>query len=822
MNLITPEKDLKKILLNVLMPGRYVGGEYGSKKTFNSTNLNFGICFPDLYEIGMSNQAIKLIYRGLNNIEGISCERVFAPAQDFEEQLKRNNIPLYTLESGIPLNELDILGLSIGYELSATNILTILETGQIPLLNRDRTESDPIVIAGGPAITNPIPFGSFLDAVYLGEAEKDFFSLMQEFKKIKKSGASRSDKIDFLSKSPFIWTETKKEQVNRSIWPGFNTTNSGLIPVSSIATVQDNGIIEIMRGCPNSCRFCHAASFYRPYRQKNIEHILAEVDYLINNCGYNELTLSSLSSGDYKDLDILIKKLNHEYERSNISFSLPSLRINSFTLPLLKELSRVRRSGLTFAIESPDEQWRKSINKEIDPEKIIKILKEAKDMGWKLAKFYFMIGLPGTDRLTEADKISSYIDEIQKKTSMKLNVNVGTFIPKAHTPFQWSPQLKEHESYKDMRDLKNYFKRNANVKLSYHSPIVSYVEGIISRGDKRVGDIILNAYKSGARLDAWEEHFDMSIWKKTIDACDWNVEEDLSRERSIDEILPWDNINLGISKPYLKKEYTKALNYQTTEMCDYPCNHNCGVCINETIVEKSRNIKDISIQKESDKTEKDISEDSFTYILEFSKTGKAIYLSHLNIVNVFSKTLRRAGVALRYTQGFNPKPKMEFAHPLSLGIESNVEIFSVTLNSIIKPEILLGKMNDKIPSGIEITKCINFQSEISNRKKKSLMSLYGGSEYLISNFSQDRSDLFEKLQTYTDVSKNDFPNIKIKKESELTLRVTIQNTGRKDSNIFFHIDKLIERYKFYENFSLERVSLFAGMEMKNYFDFLNP
>ena len=818
MSLIKPENDLKNILLNVLMPGRYVGGEFGSIKTYNKSSLNFGICFPDLYEIGMSNQAIKLLYRGLNNIEGISCERVFAPAQDFEEKLKSNNIPLYTLENGIPLKDLDILGFSIGYELSATNILAILETGQIPILKQERTENDPVIIAGGPAITNPIPFSSFIDAVYLGEAEKDFYDLMIKISTVKKNGAGRASILELLSASPYIWTDTKSEPVQRSIWPGFNSKISGLIPVSSIATVQDNGIIEIMRGCPNSCRFCHAASFYRPYRQKNINHIIEEADFLINQCGYNELTLSSLSSGDYKDLDILIKRLNLEHEKSNVSFSLPSLRINSFTLPLLKELSKVRRSGLTFAIETPDEQWRKSINKEIDPEKIIEILKEAKGMGWKLAKFYFMIGLPGTDRLTEADKISSYIEEIQKKTGMKLNVNVGTFIPKAHTPFQWSAQLKEQESYKDMRNLKNHFKRNTNVKLSYHSPIVSYIEGVISRGDKRVGDIILNAYNSGARLDAWEEHFDMSIWQKAIDNADWDVEEEITREKSIDEPLPWDGINLGITKTYLKREYLKAINYETTEICDDPCDHNCGVCKKETVVGKTDNKQDILNIKNSvqhDTLEKD---ESYTFLIEFSKTGKAIYLSHLNMVNVFSKTLRRSGVSIKYTQGFNPKPKMEFAHPLSLGIESKVEVFSITLSSQIQPENLLSIMNENLPSGIIISRCAVLESKVSNRKKKSLMSLYGGSSYIIKPLSKFNNDLFNNIKEY-DKENKEYPHLKINFEND-TIKVKIYNTGKKDSNIFFHIEKIIDRNIFNENYSLERSMLFAGNKGENYFNFL--
>ncbi len=813
MALIVPEKDLRHLLLNVTMPGRYVGGEFGIVKNYNKSNLNFGICFPDLYEIGMSNQAVKLMYRGLNKLNNVSCERVFAPAQDFEIQLKLNNIPLYTLESGIPLNELDILGFSIGYELSATNILAILETGNIPLLKNERTESDPIVIAGGPAITNPIPFGNFLDAVYLGEAENDFYTMMQQIALEKKRGTDRDGILQILIKSPFIWTNTKTKNVRRSIWQGFNTAILGDIPVSSINTVQDNGIIEIMRGCPNSCRFCHAASFYRPYRQKSIENILTEIDFLIKKCGYNELTLSSLSSGDYNNLDLLIKKLNSKYVKNNISFSLPSLRINSFTLPLLKELSKVRKSGLTFAIETPDELWRKGINKEIDPSKIIEILKEAKRMGWKLAKFYFMIGLPGTDRLTESDKISAYVDEIQKKTNIKLNVNVGTFIPKAHTPFQWAPQLKEFEAYKDMRDLKNYFKRNPNVKLSYHSPIVSYIEGMLSRGDERVGDIILKAYKKGARLDAWEEHFDMDIWKSVISSTDWDVEKETTRERNIDEKLPWDGISLGINKSYLKREYKKALEYKTTEICDDPCSHNCGVCKKETVIEKNNLKEEIGNGNNTFDILEDNIQASYTYLIEFSKQGKAIYLSHLNMVNVFSKSLRRSSVFLKYSQGFNPKPKMEFAHPLSLGISSDVEIMSISLITDIKASELKTKLNYNLPEGITVKRCYMLENNADKKKRKSLMSMYGGSHYIIrSLIKQTNIIFFNQFINYANL--NVFPNLNISIIDE-GIQVEIVNTGKKDSNIFFHIEKLIDRKIFNEKFSLQRIKLNGNIKNKS-------
>lgn len=785
MERIKPEVELREILLNVRRPGRYVGGEYGIISEVEDGDFKTAVCFPDLYEIGMSNQAIKILYREFNAIDGIVCERVFAPDTDFEQQLIDNNLYLYTLESGIPLKELDLLAISIGYELAATNILTILERGGIAIFNDERDENSPIVIAGGPAITNPLPFAGFLDGVFIGEAEENFEKTLIKLRDAKKKGGNRRSYLKIIDEDENIWTYKKHREGRtavRASWMGFGRRNLENLPVSSVSSVQDNGIIEIMRGCPNSCRFCHAGYFYRPYRQKRIDDILMEADFLINKCGYNEITLSSLSSGDYKNLTSLIKALNLEYGNRNISFSLPSLRINSFTLPLLEELSKGRKSGLTFAVETPEENWQRSINKEIDREKIIEILKEAKRLGWKVAKFYFMIGLPLSGNKNEEKSIAEYIDYIQKNSGLRINVNVGTFIPKPHTPFQWAYQLTSEESYRKLTWLKAYFKQNRNVKLSYHTPFVSFLEGVISRGDERVGELIISAHKKGARLDAWTEYFKREIWEEVFTEASWDIEDEICRERETSENLPWDTVDLGVNKKYLIFEYKKSKESRMTPSCEKICSHNCGIC-NEEIrpveneIDSAAEIKGkVSCGRKG------------KYLFKYRKKGKAVFLSHINMMNIFQSAFQRALIALEYSKGFNPKPVIEFAHPLSLGIESDYEILSAEINTNYRYDEIIENLNTNLPTGIEVIDCKELEPYVTGTKKHSLMSLYGGSEYKLYSLSTELTpDIITRdIKKLFLVEKI---NIELTTEKEYVI-IKLPDNGTKISNIMHVLKEL--------------------------------
>lgn len=780
MRLIRPEKDLSHILPRVQMPGRYTGGEFASLRSLAHEQLAppqgppgpgtdidpllTAICFPDLYDIGMSNTAIKLIYAQLNALEGVRCERVFSPAPDFEACLREAGLPLYTLESGIPLHELDVLGISVGYELSATNIPAILETGGIPILRSDRGDYDPLVIAGGPAVTNPLPFSRFFDAVYIGESESNFSRIVSSLKDIKKRGGTRQDRIELLTGFPEIWMPEKNE-VYRGTWSNFNTSRLGPTPVPNVGVVQDHGVTEIMRGCPNGCRFCHAGMFYRPFRQKSYSRIVEEIDYFVFDLGYREITLSSLSTGDYRGIPELVAFLNRRYAGLGVSFALPSLKVNSFTLPVLQEVSRVRKSGLTFAVETPGLQAQRSINKEVPVDRVVEILKEARTRGWNMAKFYFMIGLPGhlydkNEHHDEIDSISEYLHRVRNETGFKLNVNIGTFIPKPHTPYQWSRQLGEEEALEKILRIRSEF-RKGPVKISYHSPFVSFLEGVISRGDARVGGLIETAYRRGARLDAWEEHISFDLWKKIFSEADWDVEQETLRERAPDEALPWDGIDIGLRKEYLLQELEKSRAHTLTDECIFPCTHHCGVCVKSLrpempqseeelikIPPPERNIPGGGAGESSNDEE---GPEGTWFLFLFEKKGKARFLSHINIMTIFERSFQRAGIHLEYTKGFNPKPRLDFAQPLSLGIESLGEpgrckiIFDEKNDAPPSEGVLLQRINSKLPDGISIINFLPFHDKYAHGKGRSLMSLFTGAEYHIRPHDSKSSQELEKL-----------------------------------------------------------------------------
>ena len=761
-------------LLEVQNPSRYLGGEYGQIVKEGDDYLNFTMAFPDLYEIGMSNQAIKIIYNGLNARENIRCERVFTPDTDFEKLLKEKNVPLYSLETGIPLYQSDVIGFSIGYELGITGLLSILDMGRVPLLKKDRTEEHPIVIAGGCGVTNPAPFSIFLDAFFIGEAENQFFDLIDDMAKIKKSGGTRSDLLKKLSEHPNIWMPGKKAVKATQLDFGKVPSVKSYFPVANIKPVQDHGVVEIMRGCPNGCRFCHAGIYYRPQRVKDAKIILDEVDEVIYKAGQREVSLSSLSSGDYTEIDKLLDILSKKYQDARVSFQLPSLKVNSFTLPLLEKLSEVRKSGLTFAVETPSDAWQLSLNKEVFKEKLIEIIKEAKKRGWNKAKFYFMIGLPpGNDaqhlaknpenQKTEEQEIVDFLIEIQEATRINCSVNVGTFIPKAHTPYERVRQLTIEEATEKMLFIRRSLPRG-KFKVSTHFEFVSFVEGMISRGDERVGELLLKAYQKGCRLDAWEDHMEVDIWKSVIEEADFDVVNEITRERAADEILPWSDISLGPKEVFYKKEFDNSVNRVLTNKCAPKCTSPCGVCNVQKSIQVNTN-SNLNFDKLSEDVLKNRHKTIpsgeqnipvlYRVLFSFTKQNGGEFIPHLATQDVIHKAFLRSELPVVFTDGFNPVPRLELATTLSLGIDSTDEIASCLLRYETSEEEFVAKMNESLPQGLKINSAYIFP--VSNkRKRESLSSCLYGAEYqykfLISEYDVNRFVTSEGFNEF--VSKN--------------------------------------------------------------------
>ncbi len=755
MTLINPIERFGSRLISVQNPSTYTGGEIGSivkPHAVNDTLFNTAIAFPDTYTIGMSNQAIKIIYQGLNKKKDIRCERVFCPEKDFEQLLTQTDTPLYTLETGMPLKNLDMLCFSIGYELGITGALSILENGRIPLLKKDRSENDPIIFAGGVGATNPAPFSVFFDAVFIGEAEGGMFELFEKLALMKKQGASKKEILEELARCPNVWTEDMSVEkcghakAFRAVYEGFDSDEpiESFLPLPNIKTVQNHGVVEIMRGCPNGCRFCHAGIYYRPQRARSKKTIFEYVDKLVNQAGYKEISLTSLSSADYPDIGGLLRELNNKYRAKNISFQLPSLKVNSFTLPLLEELSEVRKSGLTFAVETPDEAWQLRLNKEVYAQHLVDLINEAKKKGWNKAKFYFMVGLPfpETEEKTEEKVIVDFMLDLQKRTGIVCHVNVGTFIPKPHTPYQWVRQISPEESDRKLRYIRDNLPKG-RFKVGTHDVSTSYIEALCSRGDKRSGMVIYNAFKKGVRLDAWEDHLraDLPLWEEAFSEAGYDVKAEILRERSKDEKLPWDDVSLGPSKSFYLKEWEKNEKELLTPVCKPDCDHRCGVCSNKVSVNTDKISQEVYKSEQLTGLNK-LNEPSGSYdrrsemnipliwraVFRFTKTNGGQFISHLSSIEMFNRAIQKSGLPVIYTAGFNPLPRLEFSSTLSLGTVSLDEIASVVMYEGCDEKSFIEKLNKELPSFIQINHAFIFPVT-NQRRRESLSACLWGNEY---------------------------------------------------------------------------------------------
>ena len=597
-----------KILPYVETPGQYIGGEWNSiKKEDGSVDITFALAFPDTYAIGMSHQGMQILYGLLNERKDTACERVFAPWYDMEAALRKHNIPLYSLESFKPLGEFDIIGFSLQYEMSYTNVLNMLDLARIPLRREERTEKDPLVIAGGPLALAPEPISDFIDIFFVGDGEEKLPQFIECFKALNHSGNfSREEKILSLVKemnnlyAPSLYEVSydsvgvvinKMEPKQPGVPPvvrGASISNLGkaYFPESPIVpyvkTVFDRISIEVMRGCTQGCRFCQAGMTKRPNRIRSVDKILNMSGDCYRNTGHDEISLGALSISDYPHLKDLMTRMGEVFNPKNVNIAFPSLRVSEELTELPSYLNTVRKSGLTFAPEAATTRLRKVINKNISNEDLFAGVREAYKEGWNLVKLYFMVGLPTeTDEDVEeiaklAYKVSSLGREVKGSVG-NVNITISPFVPKAHTPFQWEPMVSL-ERIKDIRRMIMSKIRHRRIRIKFSKPERSILEGVFARGDRRLGKVIFQAWQDGCRFDAWDDFFDYDKWVSAFEKAGVNENPYLYRERGEDEILPWDHVSSGIIKEFLISERKKSFEQEYTPDCFTDGCPDCGAC----------------------------------------------------------------------------------------------------------------------------------------------------------------------------------------------------------------------------------------------------
>ncbi len=708
---------LKTILNNVNKPSRYIGEELGAvKKEFDKTDINFVLVFPDLYELGISNLGCRILYDVLNKQDFIWAQRAYAPDVDMKKQMEENSLPLYSTEGKNALYEFDIVSFSLQYELSFPTVLALLKLSEIPVKNEDRGDSDPIIMAGGPSSYNPLPMVDFIDLFTLGDGEEVSVEICSCLKELK--NATREEKLLALSKIEGCYvprfhdrtTKIKKRICN--LGP-INALKDFTIPYSPCT--HDRVVTEIRRGCGRMCRFCQSCFTNLPIRERSSEEIIEITDKLLENTGYEEYSLLSLSSNDYSNINPVVEELCNRHSGRGSSISLPSQRADSFNLELANMVQSVRKSTMTFAPEAGSQRLRNVINKNLSQEQILDAAMTCYKAGWGKIKLYFMLGLP-TETFEDLDEMIELLATIKKKSlelkkelnlkqHLDLTCTVSTFVPKPHTPFQWfgqdSPELlQEKISYliSKVRSLRG-------IRLNFSDIFTSQLESIFSRGDSNLAPFIQKAFEKGAYLDAWREYFHKNIWLEAAQETGIDLLASSTKEIPVDTQLPWDFIDTGVNKDWLINEYNQSLKDAVSKPCDESCSA-CGVCQNT-------NYKKIIYQHNSYIPNKDTlpidKTQNFSYRLLISKTGDLKYISHLDWLGTFYKVLKRSGLNLAFSQGFNPSPKISASVALPIFVESYGEFLDIELHDFKTPEELKKLIQAKLPNGAEVLEVISIE-----------------------------------------------------------------------------------------------------------------
>lgn len=711
-------------------PGRYIGLELNAyRKSFENASVRFVLAFPDVYEIGMSHLGLQLLYHQLNRAEGVMADRVYAPWPDYEDKLRSESEPLRGIETEQPLCDFDFLGVSLQYELSYTNILTILDLGRTPIYSRDRTTAHPFVIGGGPCAFNPEPLADFFDFFVLGEAEEVLPEIIYAYQDWKRRGAkSREDFLSALRSISGVYVPSFFEvsyfeggavadvkprfsdytRVVKRVVPELDricpVPEKPLVPVLDI--VHNRLGLEIARGCTRGCRFCQAGFVYRPVRERGPQYVLDAAKRALACSGFEDVALLSLSTGDYCRIQELLGELVEELEPRRIAVSFPSMRVGTLTPALMDHVRKVRKTGFTLAPEAGSERLRRIINKGISDSDLLDAAQAAFDMGWRLIKLYFMMGLPGE---TQADRdaivdLCMRVREKGKKTRSSVNVAISTFVPKPLTPFQWSAQMSADRIEQCHRMFKEQL-RKPGLRFKWNMAGASILEAVFARGDRRLGAALKRAWELGARFDGWSDHFREAVWHQALEETGLSARFYAERERDRDEILPWDHLSAGVERSYLWSEYEKAMGEQFTPDCRQGRCSLCGVCDHNGISPLiHREFEPRTRDEKSGNGVRAAAEQSeFLYRVIYSKLGKARFFGQLEIAALLERALRRADLPAAFSKGFNPHPKISFGEALPLGMETIVAEAYISLSERVDTALMRERLNGQCNGLIRIS-----------------------------------------------------------------------------------------------------------------------
>ena len=708
-------------LSRVQRPTRYGGREINAVyKDPRAVALRVALLFPDLYEVGMSHLGLSLLYNILNQQEDIWAERAYAPAPDLEAELRRGRLPLSTLESGTALQKFDLVGISLQYELSYTNLLNMLDLGGIPLLAADRTPEDPVVIGGGPAACNPEPVAPFFDALVLGDGEEVILEIAAAIKSWKAARGSRGELWQALEEIEGVYVPAffepvfeasgrlreiiprgRRRVIRKRVLDDLNRITISPRPVVPYCQiVHDRVQMEIARGCSRGCRYCQAGMLYRPVRERDPAQVVAWMEKALDATGYEDVSLLSLSAGDYGPLPWLLAQLMDRLAPRRVALSLPSLRADTLTPEMMAQIKRVRRTGLTLAPEAGSERLRRVINKNLTEETIIQTASLAFQAGWQLLKLYFMIGLP-RETPEDLEAIGTLARKILRAgpgRRARLNLTLSSFIPKAHTPFQWEGMANLEDSRSRLHAVKDRL-RHPQMQAKWNSAAQSWLEGVFARGDRRLAPVLLAAHRRGCRLDAWSEHLRLEPWREAFQEA--GVDPDFYlREREADEVLPWDHLDSGVSREFLATERDRAYQELETPDCRQAGCQDCGVCDHKEVALR---LHDTPAAAPAFPRHREAGNLPPAWCrLAYSKVDEARWLSHLELISAFYRSLRRSRLPLAFSDGFHPLPRVAFHGALAVGVESLAETLDLELAQPLGAGKIVETLNRVLPQGLKI------------------------------------------------------------------------------------------------------------------------